>query len=159
MPCRDRESALAGASVRPRSCPSIPGCSYHYQPSISRSSKGRPRNRRAKGVTLTYPHVPMWLSRLHHIIHFDSERGLNVAALDENRAYLSTGAAMNSLNSSNLPADIRPIAAEEVAEFDRCLGVAFGRIDPAPTWAALFDPQRCLAAFDGGSMVGGAAAV
>src|SRR6267142_3713102 len=118
-----------------------------------------PRNRGAKGVTLTYPHAPMWLSGLHHIIHFDSERGLNVAALVENRADPSTGAAMNS---SNLPADIRPIAAEEVAEFERCLGVGFGRIDPpdhVSTWPALIDLQRCLAAFDGGDVVGGAAVV
>jgi hypothetical protein len=35
------------------------------------------------------------VSGLNHIIHFDSERGLNVAALVENRAYLSTRAAMN----------------------------------------------------------------
>jgi hypothetical protein len=60
--------------------------------------------------------------RLHHIIHFDSERGLNVAALVENRAYLSTGAAMNSSNSLNVPADIRAIAAQEVPEFQRCMG-------------------------------------
>jgi predicted acetyltransferase len=101
----------------------------------------------------------MWFSGLH-IIHFDSERGLNVAALDENRVDLSTGAAMNSSNP--LPADIRVIAAEEVAEFERCLGVGFGRIhapDHVSTWAALLDPQRCLAAFDGADMVGGAAAV
>ncbi|MEA2503620.1 MAG: hypothetical protein QOG36_663, partial [Actinomycetota bacterium] len=64
------------------------------------------------------------VSGLNHIIHFDSERGLNVAALVENRAYLSTRAAMNSLGSS--PADIRAIAAEEVAEFQRCLGIGFG---------------------------------
>jgi predicted acetyltransferase len=107
----------------------------------------------------------MWLSGFLHIIHFDSERGLNVAALDENRPSLSTKAAMNSLNSSNSlnsPADIRPIAAEEVAEFQRCLGIAFGRIDPPghlSTWAALLDPQRCLAALDGGDMVGGTAVV
>ena len=40
-------------------------------------------------------------SGLHHIIHFDSENGLNVAPLDENHACLSTKAAMNSLNSMN----------------------------------------------------------
>jgi predicted acetyltransferase len=96
----------------------------------------------------------------NHIIHFDSERRLNVAALVENRAYLSTRAAMNSLGSS--PANIRAIAAEEVAEFQRCLGIGFGDIRPpdhVSTRAALLDPQRCLAAFDDGDMVGGAAAV
>jgi predicted acetyltransferase len=100
------------------------------------------------------------VSGLGHIIHFDSERGLNVAPLVENRAYLSTEAAMNSLGS--LPADIRPIAAEEVAEFQRCLGIGFGNVRPpdqVSTRAALLDPQRCLAAFDAGGMVGGAAAV
>jgi predicted acetyltransferase len=94
------------------------------------------------------------VSGLNHIIHFDSERRLNVAALVENRAYLSTNAAM--------PTDIRTIAAEEVAEFQRCLGIGFGNIRPpdhVSTRAALLDPQRCLAAFDAGDMVGGAAAV
>jgi predicted acetyltransferase len=58
--------------------------------------------------------------------------------------------------------DVRAIAAEEIAEFERCLDIGFGNIRPldhVSTRGALLDPQRCLAAFDDGDMVGGAAAV
>jgi predicted acetyltransferase len=61
-----------------------------------------------------------------------------------------------------MPTDIRTIAAEEVDEFERCLGVGFGEIAPpehVSTWGPLLNPQRCLAAFDGDGMVGGAAVV
>jgi len=61
-----------------------------------------------------------------------------------------------------MPTDVRAIAAEEVAAFERCLGVGFGEITPpdhVSTWRPLLDPQRCLAAFDGDDMVGGAAAI
>src|ERR1700704_4161942 len=96
----------------------------------------------------------MWPPACGDIIHFDSESRLNVAPLVENPASLSTNAAM--------PTDIRAIAAEEVDEFERCLGVGFGEIAPPEhisTWGPLLDPQRCLAAFDGDDMVGGAAAI
>jgi predicted acetyltransferase len=58
--------------------------------------------------------------------------------------------------------DVRAIAAEEIAEFERCLDIGFGNVRPpdhVSTWTPLLDPQRCLAAFDAGHVVGGVAAV
>lgn len=58
--------------------------------------------------------------------------------------------------------EIRSVTAEEIQKFVHTLGLGFGEIAPGDqvsTWAPLLDPQRCLAAFDGEDMVGGAAAV
>jgi hypothetical protein len=70
----------------------------------------------------------MWLPASTTIIHFDSESGLNVAALDENRAYLSTGAAMNSSTHSMAGAQrVRELTPGALAVADAMLAWA-----PAP---------------------------
>ena len=63
---------------------------------------------------------------------------------------------------SAAPIDIRPVSSGDLPAFNRCLGVGFGEIAPpdhVSTWTPLLDPERCLTAFDGDEMVGGAAAI